>query len=54
MTSAKEFAKLKKRLVHAVERLDSYREADLIENEQLETRASSSKSLPDREFPILL
>lgn len=36
MTSAKEFAKLKKRLVHAVERLDSYREADMIENEQLE------------------
>lgn len=47
MTSAKEFAKLKKRLVHAVERLDSCREAaDLAENEersQLEAgeRASS-------------
>lgn len=40
MTSAKEFIKLKKRLVHAVERLDSYREADMVENEQLETRAS--------------
>ncbi|XP_026823747.1 protein PTHB1 [Ooceraea biroi] len=35
MTS-KEFAKLKKRLVHAVERLDSYRETDMAENEQLE------------------
>ncbi|XP_011154382.1 protein PTHB1 [Harpegnathos saltator] len=44
MTSVKEFAKLKKRLVHAVERLDSCREAaDLAENEQSEAdeRATS-------------
>ncbi|XP_032690856.1 protein PTHB1-like [Odontomachus brunneus] len=44
MTSVKEFAKLKKRLVHAVERLDSCREVtDLAENEQLEAgeRATS-------------
>ncbi|XP_071628564.1 protein PTHB1-like [Temnothorax longispinosus] len=41
MTSAKEFAKLKKRLVHAIERLDSCREADMVENEQLEAGASS-------------
>lgn len=39
MTSAKEFAKLKKRLIHAVERLDSYREADVPENEQLEAES---------------
>lgn len=38
MTSVKEFAKLKKRLIHAIERLDSYRETtDIPENEQLET-----------------
>ncbi|XP_039302648.1 protein PTHB1 isoform X2 [Solenopsis invicta] len=36
MTSTKEFTKLKKRLVHAVERLDSCREADMVEKEQLE------------------
>ncbi|XP_020292987.1 protein PTHB1-like [Pseudomyrmex gracilis] len=36
MTSVKEFAKLKKRLVHAIERLDTYREDDMTENEQLE------------------
>jgi len=39
ITSTKEFAKLKKRLAHAVERLDSYRETDMAEreNEQSET-----------------
>ncbi|XP_025073837.1 protein PTHB1 [Pogonomyrmex barbatus] len=42
MTSTKEFAKLKKRLVHAVERLDSYREADMAENEQLESGSRAS------------
>ncbi|XP_011685214.1 PREDICTED: protein PTHB1 [Wasmannia auropunctata] len=42
MTSAKEFAKLKKRLVHAVERLDSYRETDMAENEQLEVGERAS------------
>jgi hypothetical protein len=36
MTSNKEFAKLKKRLAHAVERLDSYRETDMAESEQSE------------------
>jgi len=43
MTTVKEFAKLKKRLIHAVERLDSHREADIAENEPLEVgdRASS-------------
>ncbi|XP_011260639.1 protein PTHB1 [Camponotus floridanus] len=43
MTTFKEFAKLKKRLIHAVERLDSHREADIAENEPLEIgdRASS-------------
>lgn len=45
MTSVKEFTKLKKRLIHAVERLDSYREADIAENEPLEIsdRASTSR-----------
>lgn len=41
MTTVKEFAKLKKRLIHAVERLDSYREGDITENESLEAGASS-------------
>lgn len=40
MTSTKEFTKLKKRLVHAVERLDTYREAEMVENE-LEASAPS-------------
>lgn len=43
--TVKEFAKLKKRLVHAVERLDSCREAaDLTENEQLETGGERAAS----------
>ncbi|XP_070154713.1 protein PTHB1-like [Polyergus mexicanus] len=42
MTSAKEFAKLKKRLIHAVERLDNYQETtNIAENKQLEAGASS-------------
>ncbi|XP_050465963.1 protein PTHB1 [Cataglyphis hispanica] len=42
MTSAKEFAKLKKRLIHAIERLDSYQEStNIAENEQLEAGTSS-------------
>lgn len=42
MTSVKEFAKLKKRLIHAIERLDSYREStDIAENEPSEAGASS-------------
>ncbi|EGI70320.1 Protein PTHB1 [Acromyrmex echinatior] len=44
MTSAKEFAKLKKRLVHAIERLDSCREADIVENEQLEAASEDHTS----------
>lgn len=40
--SNKEFAKLKKRLVHAVERLDSYRETDIAENEQSEADSRAS------------
>lgn len=42
MTSAKEFAKLKKRLIHAIERLDSYQEStNIAEDEQLEAGTSS-------------
>ncbi|XP_018362965.1 PREDICTED: protein PTHB1 [Trachymyrmex cornetzi] len=44
MTSTKEFTKLKKRLVHAIERLDSCREADIVENEQLEAAGDRASS----------
>ncbi|KAG5343571.1 PTHB1 protein, partial [Acromyrmex charruanus] len=44
MTSTKEFTKLKKRLVHAIERLDSCREADIVENEQLEAAGDHTSS----------
>ncbi|XP_018340743.1 PREDICTED: protein PTHB1 [Trachymyrmex septentrionalis] len=44
MTSIKEFTKLKRRLVHAIERLDSCREADIVENEQLEAAGDHASS----------
>ncbi|XP_018053498.1 PREDICTED: protein PTHB1 [Atta colombica] len=44
MTSTKEFSKLKKHLVHAIERLDSCREADIVENEQLEAAGDHASS----------
>lgn len=37
MTSIKDLTRLKKRLVHVIERLDSCRESDIAENEQSET-----------------